>query len=152
MLADELHDHREGRSSSAAKKADAAFKIALARFSSAFSRLSRRTSADSSVRDPRPGAGVDLGLPHPLAHRLRRPDPEQLSDPAHRRPLRLVLAAISATIRTARSFSSGGYLLGVSPGMTPTFPRFGVSGHAGAVHSSVDRAGGADDARSRRFV
>jgi hypothetical protein len=37
------------------------------------------------------------------------------------------------TIRTARSFSSGGYRLCESPGMTPTFPRFEVSGHAGAV-------------------
>jgi len=41
------------------------------------------------------------------------------------------------TIRTARAFSSGGYLLDVFPDMTPTFPRFGVSGHAGAVHSAV---------------
>src|SRR4029077_18864783 len=52
VRADELHDQREGRSSSAAKKADAAFKMALARFSSAFSRFSRRTSADSSVVVP----------------------------------------------------------------------------------------------------
>jgi hypothetical protein len=47
VLADELHDDREGRSSSAAKKADAAFRIAFARLSSAISRFSRRTSADS---------------------------------------------------------------------------------------------------------
>ena len=52
VLADEVHDHREGRSSSAPKKAAAAFKMALARFSSAFSRFSRRTSADSSVVVP----------------------------------------------------------------------------------------------------
>ena len=44
-----------------------------------------------------------------------------------------MLPAISATIRTARSFSSGGYLLEVFPDMTPTLPRIGVSGHAGAV-------------------
>ncbi|WP_461668216.1 hypothetical protein, partial [Mycobacterium tuberculosis] len=42
---------------------------------------------------------------------------------------------ISATIRTARSRSSGGYLLDEPPDMTPSFPRTGVSGHAGAVHS-----------------
>src|SRR6185295_18163515 len=41
---------------------------------------------------------------------------------------------ISATIRTARSRSSGGYLLDEPPDMTPTFPRDGVSGHAGAIH------------------
>src|SRR6185295_15143132 len=40
---------------------------------------------------------------------------------------------ISATIRTARSRSSGGYLLDEPPDMTPTFPRDGVSGHAGAI-------------------
>ncbi|WP_264032611.1 hypothetical protein, partial [Mycobacterium tuberculosis] len=42
---------------------------------------------------------------------------------------------ISATIRTARSRSSGGYLLDEPPDMTPSFPRTGVSGHAGAVHA-----------------
>ncbi|MFV4314121.1 hypothetical protein ACNJRY_03495, partial [Mycobacterium tuberculosis] len=44
---------------------------------------------------------------------------------------------ISATIRTARSRSSGGYLLDEPPDMTPSFPRTGVSGHAGAVHHPV---------------
>ena len=82
MLADEVHDQRCGRSSSAAKKAEAAFKIAFARFSSAFSRFNARfSSADSSVVAPRPGARVDLGLAHPLAHRLGRADPEQLATP-----------------------------------------------------------------------
>ncbi|MFV3541209.1 hypothetical protein ACNJSI_19590, partial [Mycobacterium tuberculosis] len=49
---------------------------------------------------------------------------------------------ISATIRTARSRSSGGYLLDEPPDMTPSFPRTGVSGHAGAVHLSHRPAGG----------
>ncbi|WP_215426541.1 hypothetical protein, partial [Mycobacterium tuberculosis] len=31
--------------------------------------------------------------------------------------------------------SSGGYLLDEPPDMTPSFPRTGVSGHAGAVHA-----------------
>ncbi|MFV3605597.1 hypothetical protein ACNJLE_19540, partial [Mycobacterium tuberculosis] len=44
---------------------------------------------------------------------------------------------ISATIRTARSRSSGGYLLDEPPDMTPSFPRTGVSGHAGAVQSTI---------------
>ncbi|MFV3533490.1 hypothetical protein ACNJI7_20925, partial [Mycobacterium tuberculosis] len=47
---------------------------------------------------------------------------------------------ISATIRTARSRSSGGYLLDEPPDMTPSFPRTGVSGHAGAVQVGA-RAG-----------
>ncbi|NYF18563.1 hypothetical protein HDC37_003428 [Microbacterium sp. AK009] len=42
---DELNNQLEGRSSSAAKKADALFKIALARRNSAFSRRSFFNSA-----------------------------------------------------------------------------------------------------------
>jgi hypothetical protein len=52
VLGDEPHERGEGRSSSAAKKADAAFKISLARRSSAFSRRNRLSSADSSVVVP----------------------------------------------------------------------------------------------------
>jgi len=52
VLADEVHDHSPGRSSSAAKKTDAAFRIAFARRSSAFSRFSRLISADSSLLSP----------------------------------------------------------------------------------------------------
>jgi hypothetical protein len=39
--------------------------------------------------------------------------------------------------RTARSRSSGGYLLDEPPDMTPCFPTKGVSGHAGAVQSAA---------------
>ena len=56
MICDEPGDQCCGRSSSAAKKADAVFKIALALRNSAFSRFSRLSSVDSSVvvpgRDP----------------------------------------------------------------------------------------------------
>ncbi|WP_214515469.1 hypothetical protein, partial [Mycobacterium tuberculosis] len=41
----------------------------------------------------------------------------------------------------ARSRSSGGYLLDEPPDMTPSFPRTGVSGHAGAVHQDQFRMG-----------
>ncbi|MFV3673937.1 hypothetical protein ACNJIU_20570, partial [Mycobacterium tuberculosis] len=51
---------------------------------------------------------------------------------------------ISATIRTARSRSSGGYLLDEPPDMTPSFPRTGVSGHAGAVQDVFWCGVGAD--------
>ena len=47
--ADELHNQRRGRSISAAKKADAAFRIPFARLSSATSRLSRRISSLSAL-------------------------------------------------------------------------------------------------------
>ncbi|WP_238072371.1 LGFP repeat-containing protein, partial [Rhodococcus zopfii] len=43
----------------------------------------------------------------------------------------------SATIRTARTFSSDGYRFVVFPGMTPTFPTIGVSGLTGAVQYVV---------------
>jgi len=79
--------------------------MALALFSSAFSPLSRRTSPDSSLLVP-----------------------ERLPSSTCAWPPRT-----SATIRTARSFNSTGYRFLVSPGMTPTFPTIGVSGHPGAV-------------------
>ena len=52
VAGDELHERVEGRSSSAAKKTDAALRISLALRSSAFSRLSRFNSADSSLVVP----------------------------------------------------------------------------------------------------
>ena len=52
MLLDKVHDYIPGRSSSAARKADAALRIELARRSSAFSRFSFLTSADSSLDIP----------------------------------------------------------------------------------------------------
>jgi hypothetical protein len=52
VLVDVGHDQRCGRSSSAAKKTDADLRIALARFSSAFSRFNRFSSADSSLVSP----------------------------------------------------------------------------------------------------
>src|SRR5207342_2062802 len=52
IIGDEPGDQCCGRSSSAAKKADAVFKIALALRNSAFSRFSRLSSAGSSVVVP----------------------------------------------------------------------------------------------------
>ncbi len=52
VFTDEVDDHCPGRSSSAAKKAEVAFRIALALFSSAFSRFNRLISADSSLEMP----------------------------------------------------------------------------------------------------
>src|SRR5713101_7050434 len=52
VLVDEPDDHRSGRSSSAAKKIEAAFSISFARRNSRFSARSLRTSADSSLVTP----------------------------------------------------------------------------------------------------
>jgi hypothetical protein len=52
VLVDEGDDQREGRSSSAAKKADALFKIALARRSSRTSRSNSASRVASSVVVP----------------------------------------------------------------------------------------------------
>ena len=49
---DEVHDQRQRRSRPAAKKADAAFTIELARRSSAFSRFHRFSSPHSSLLTP----------------------------------------------------------------------------------------------------
>jgi hypothetical protein len=49
VLVDETDDYRSGRSSSAAKKIEAAFSISFARRNSRFSARSLRTSADSSL-------------------------------------------------------------------------------------------------------
>jgi hypothetical protein len=52
VLVDERYERFDDRSSSAAKKADAAFKISFARRSSAFSARSRLISAASSDVTP----------------------------------------------------------------------------------------------------
>ena len=135
MLGDELHDQWCGRSSSAAKKADAAFKIPLARLSSAFSRLSLFSSADSSLVVPGRAPASTSAWRHPLAHRLGRADPEQLGDLTHRRPLRLVLIADLSDHPHRPLTQLRRVPLRRTTCMTPTFPRTGVSGHAGAVQS-----------------
>lgn len=64
---DEPHDQRCGRSSSAAKKTEAALRIALARRSSAFSRFKRFRSTDSSVLTP----GLQPASTSACRHHLR---------------------------------------------------------------------------------
>ena len=94
VLADELHDQWAGRSSSAAKKADAAFKIAFRALQLGVLPLQPALDLDRLLgRGPGPLTGVDLGPSHPLPDRLRRRHPEQLRNPLHRRPLRPMLRA-----------------------------------------------------------
>jgi hypothetical protein len=91
MLVDVAHDQRCGRSSSAAKKAEALRGIAFARLSSAFSRFNRLSSAASSVLTPGRFPASTWACRHHFLHGLRRPDPDQLRDLDHRRPLRLMI-------------------------------------------------------------
>src|SRR6202011_4749152 len=138
MISDEPGDQCCGRSSSAAKKADAVFKIELALRNSAFSRFNRLSSADSSVVVPAREPESTWAWRTHLRTVSAQPTPSRRATSliaAHSEPCS---SLISATIRTARSRSSGGYLLDEPPDMTPTFPRSGVSGHAGAVQHRDD--------------
>ena len=136
MLDDEANDQWCGRSSSAAKKADAVFRMALARLSSAFSRFKPFELNRLLGRSP-PHATrcrFRLGAPicGPSQSYRRRATPTTARIAAHSVSC---CSRTSATIRTARSRSSGGYLLDEFADMTPSFPRRGVSGHAGAIQS-----------------
>jgi hypothetical protein len=75
VLVDEPHECVCGRSSSAAKKAEAAFKISFARRSSAFLPPQPPQLHRLLGRDARPTTGVDLRLPHPLPQHLAVPIP-----------------------------------------------------------------------------
>ena len=113
--------------------------MAFARFSSAFSRLSRRTSTDSSDDVPgRAPASTSACRTH-FRTVSAVVTPSSSATRAIAAHYDSCSGLTSATILTARSFSSGGYLLLVFPDMTPTFPRFEVSGHPGAVHNGGKR-------------
>ncbi len=141
---DEVHNQPCGRSSSAAKKAEAAFRIEFARFNSAFSRFSRRTCSDSSLLSPaRAPASTSPWRTH-----CRTVSPELTpNSPAIRRIADHSDSSgdRSATIRTARCFNSNGYRFVDFPDMTPTFPRFEVSGHAGAIQETAVLVAWADE-------
>jgi hypothetical protein len=93
MMSDEPGDQRVGRSISAAKKADAVFKIALALRNSAFSRRRRFNSADSSVVIPARAPASIWAWRTYLRTVSAVPTPKQLRDLTDRGPLRLVLIA-----------------------------------------------------------
>jgi hypothetical protein len=60
-------------------------------------------------RDPRAATGIHLRPADTLTHRLRSADPQLGRHRRNRGVLVLIVGRISATIRTARSRSSGGY-------------------------------------------
>ncbi|MFF7216740.1 hypothetical protein ACFZAU_40500 [Streptomyces sp. NPDC008238] len=80
VLVDERYERVCGRSSSAAKKDAATFRISLPRLSSALSFFSAFNAADSSVVVPRTLPGVDLVPPDPVPQRPGGADAELLSD------------------------------------------------------------------------
>ncbi len=132
VLGDEPNYRLAGRSSSAPKKIAAALRISLALRNSAFSRLRRLSSSDCSLLTPggcpastsarRTHVRTVSGVPTPSLSATA-----QIA--AHCDPY---CGAISATIRTARSRSSSGYLL--ARAMIHILPTQGASGHAGRSH------------------
>jgi hypothetical protein len=100
--------HRRG---SAAKKADAVFKIAFALRNSAFSRLKRFNSADSSVVIPGRAPPSTWAWRTHLRTVSAQPTPSSRATSLIAAHSDSCYSLISTTIRTARSRSSGGYLL-----------------------------------------
>src|SRR6476660_5423500 len=132
VFGDEPDHHLPGRSSSAPKKIAAAFKISLARRSSAISFPSALFS--SAICEVTPGRW-------PVSTSERRIQVRNVSGvPIPNMPATAVIAAhcdgycrrSSATMRTARLRSSSGYLLGRP--ITQILPRSGVPGNAGTGH------------------
>ena len=91
VLVDEVDQYLRGRSSSAAKKAEADLRISLARRSSATLLLQLPDLSDLIAGLPGPGAAIDLRATDPLAQRLRRTDPQLRGDRADRLELTRVL-------------------------------------------------------------
>ena len=76
------------------KKADAACRIAFARFNSAFSRRNRLSSGDFSTVTPGRDTGIGLRPAHPFTQHLGGSHTQQRRDPRHRRPLRLTIRTL----------------------------------------------------------
>src|SRR5665648_40191 len=110
---DERDDHLDGRSSSAAKKADALRKIALDRRSSLTSRSSSANRAASDAVVPaRSPASTSAWLTHPrnVSGLIPSCSPTRCNAPGRLTGSRRA----STAIRTARSRSSSGYFLGAT--------------------------------------
>src|SRR5665647_1845701 len=113
VLVDELDDHLDGRSSSAAKKADALRKIALDRRSSLTSRSSSANRAASDAVVPaRSPASISAWLTHPrnVSGLIPSCSPTRCNAPGRVTGSRRA----STAIRIARPRSSSGYFLGAA--------------------------------------
>ena len=108
-------------------------RISLARFKLTILSLEfletprRQSSAPHDSRRPVP-------LDTPLTRGLRR-TPCLRRDQRYRRPLRFVLMLLHKTIRTARTLSSGEYLLRLT--VTPSSQELESPGQPGAVHAKI---------------
>src|SRR5438874_390248 len=131
MFVDECDYLGSRGSNSRAKKAEAAFRISLARLSSRTSRSNSAIRCESTVDVPgRLPPSISACLTQlrsvsrliPNRSATRAPAPCCCPDSSR----------LSTTIRTARSRTSSGYFFGA--GMTPTFARLGVSNEPGAAH------------------
>ncbi|SJN44924.1 hypothetical protein FM104_13695 [Microbacterium esteraromaticum] len=111
VLVDEGDYRRCGRSSSAAKKAEAAFNISFARRNSAFSRFSFLISACASLVTPGRCPPSTLDPANPGADRFGRSDPQHARDRGDRRVLARILGphlgdhTDSALTKLARVFA-----------------------------------------------
>src|SRR5699024_8886993 len=140
IVVDEGDDHFDGRSSSAAKKADALFRISLALFASANSARDRRVSASISTDS----AGV--ALPESLC---LRPQTRMVSllNPSSFATRVIAPFAVSGSVwawmtsSTARALSSSVYFTGKRESPSSNLP---ASIIPGAIHPDEVAAAGGD--------
>lgn len=88
-------------------------------------------------RNAWPLAAIDLSLTALLPNRLRRPDTQQRGHPRHRGPVGLMVRSDLADHPDRPLTQLDRVPFDVLPDMTPSFPRTGVSGLAGAVQVEV---------------
>jgi hypothetical protein len=142
VLADERHERCSSRSSSAAKKADAALKISFAQRSPE----PRPQPSDLSgllTGHPRPGPRIDLGLDDPLAQRLRSGDPQLRRDRPDRGILSRTITAVSGRrpdLRPGRSGIRQAHLRGPGCGRTAANGPVLAGPQRRAACSQADRA------------
>jgi len=113
VVVDELHDHRCGRSSSAAKQADADLKIGVRAAQLTVLPLQLDQALGVTGRGPEPVPGVDLSLADPtrnVSGLIPSCSPTRCNAPGRVTGSRRA----STAIRTARSRSSSGYFLGAA--------------------------------------
>src|SRR5690606_31105648 len=130
MFVDELDYFGSRGSSSRAKKAEAAFKISLARRSSRFSRSSSTIRCASTVVVPG-RLPASISLCRTQLRSVSRLTPNRSATRAIAPCCCPDSSRIPNTIRTARSRTSSGYFFGA--GMTPTLARLGASNEPGAA-------------------